>query len=118
MAVGRFSVPLNTMCSRKWASPFVRTSSAREPAPTNTFTLTDCAVGTGVVTTRRPPSSSLISQVIDIGPPSSGIGSRPVYRLAAGESKGAAGPGLAADEPNPRLAGRAIVGEPHVVHGG
>src|SRR3970282_838017 len=62
------------MCSRKWASPLVRTSSAREPAPTNTLTLTDWAVGTGVVTTRRPPSSSLISQVMGMGPPFHQIG--------------------------------------------
>jgi hypothetical protein len=35
----------------------VRRSSPREPTPTKTFTLTDCAVGTGVVTTLKPFAS-------------------------------------------------------------
>src|SRR6266545_223439 len=65
-AVGRLSVPLNIMCSRKCASPFVRSSSPRDPAPTKTLTLTDCAEAIDVVTTRRPPVSSLISGVMDI----------------------------------------------------
>src|SRR3989337_2393607 len=98
MAVGRFSVPLNTICSRKWASPFVRPSSARDPAPTNTLTLTDCAVGTGVVTTRRPPSSSLISGVMVMGSSASIAGRRPrdeTVRAATGAGRAyGAGVGL------------------------
>jgi hypothetical protein len=52
--------------------------SPREPAPTNTFTLTDSAVGTGVVTTLRPLLSSSTSQVIGMlrNPPLRSIGTR------------------------------------------
>src|SRR5438105_15433763 len=41
----------------KCETPFVRRSSPREPTPTKTLTLTDCAVGMGVVTTRMPLDS-------------------------------------------------------------
>src|SRR3972149_2319777 len=75
MAVGRRGGPLKTMCSRKWASPLVRSASPREPAHTKTLTLTDWAVGRGVVTTRRPPSRLLISQVALIG---ASIAARPL----------------------------------------
>ena len=67
-AVGRFGVPLNIMCSRKWAIPLMRSASPRDPAPTKRFTLTDCADGIGVVTTRRPSASWVISGVTGMGP--------------------------------------------------
>ena len=81
IAVGRRSVPLNTICSRKWATPpfaFARPGSgADEDVDADGFG------GTGVVTTRRP-FSWLTSGV---------TGMMPVYRAvclrsAEGESNG------------------------------
>ncbi len=48
--------------------PLVRRSSIREPTPTKMQTLTDCAVGIGVVTTRSPLSSVSICQVVVMSP--------------------------------------------------
>src|SRR5205807_9742111 len=53
-AVGRFAVPLKTMCSRKWPVPADERSSMREPAPTNTASEADAASGISDTSTRTP----------------------------------------------------------------
>src|SRR2546422_2843563 len=68
IAVGRLGVPLNAMCSMKCATPWIRSLSPRDPAPTNTLTLTDCDAASGVVTTRSPPGSCETSGVTGMVP--------------------------------------------------
>ena len=50
----RFSVPLNTACSRKWAIPGFSGGSNRVPDHTHTPIVTDRTWGMRTVTTRMP----------------------------------------------------------------
>jgi hypothetical protein len=53
-AVGRFAVPLNTMCSRKWLVPASRRLSMREPAPTKTASDAERVSGISETRMRTP----------------------------------------------------------------
>src|SRR6266446_5971961 len=54
----RRSVPLNTMCSMKWAIPLLSGDSPREPVPTQMPTDTERTCGIFSVTTTRPFGNS------------------------------------------------------------
>src|SRR2546426_12737520 len=97
------------MCSRKCANPFVLSASPRDPAPTQTLMLTDCAEGIGVVTTRKPSARVLTSEIRDMHPPNESWASRTVYpsRAAGFRARGPARDGgateaTAAKEPTAR----------------
>ena len=53
-AVDRRWVPLKSMCSIKWAAPFSRGASWREPTPTKKPNAAERAPGTSSVSSRAP----------------------------------------------------------------
>ena len=53
-AAVRFAVPLNAMCSRKCAVPFVSLDSYRDPASIQTPTVAVSLYGVASVATRKP----------------------------------------------------------------
>src|SRR5438094_134513 len=63
-AVGRFAVPLKTMCSRKWPVPAFLRSSSRDPAPTKTESDAERASGISETSTRTPLGSTRFSYSI------------------------------------------------------
>src|SRR5690606_35579286 len=55
----RVAVPLNSMCSTKWAMPLSSVDSCREPRASHTPTLTERTCGIRSVSTRNPPGRTV-----------------------------------------------------------
>ncbi len=64
--VGRFTVPLKHMCSRKCESPASRGSSLNDPVPTVTMTVTVGFPSMGIVRTRTPLSRVVLLKFISV----------------------------------------------------
>lgn len=69
----RLVVPLKSMCSMKWETPFCSPASRREPEPTQMPTLTLRTWGmTSVIT--RTPLSSAVTSILRNGKSDDGMG--------------------------------------------
>src|SRR5829696_2525600 len=84
--VGYAAVPLNVMCSMKWATPASSADSRREPARTYAAMETERAPGSRALMTRGPSGSAVRSNIaVD------GTGTSTAPRPSAGRRDGVGG---------------------------
>src|SRR3954451_23163214 len=110
----RVSVPLNRRCSRKCDAPATRSSSWRDPAPTQKPTVTERTSGIRSVTRVRPLPRRLSAMVKGLPAPTGTAVATPVAAAAATSTAGGLGRAEIA-ELTAQLALEAVLEGHHVV---